>query len=241
MRLEIDIGNTLLKWRLVHENVAQPIQRVPVSRLSESDLIALKHQPIREVLIGSVAGASARELLDQLAMRWWGVGPYYAQTSSACAGVRNSYQDPSRMGVDRWLAMVAAYQRFRSALIVVSCGSAITVDYLNVQGEHQGGYILPGIHMMKRALQQDTARVRFDEQLDVITETPGKSTAEAVEHGAYYVVKALATQLVNDAQTRGAHLLFTGGDGELMHKYAQRGEYQPVLVMDGLQWVCQRA
>lgn len=240
MRLEIDVGNTLLKWRLVN-GAAQAVQRVPVATLSEADFVSLADQPVTEVLVASVAGAQVRGLLDAVAMGYWGVVPRYAQTAAECSGVKNSYQDPSRMGVDRWLAMVAAYQQTQAAVMVVSCGSAITVDYLDALGVHQGGYILPGIYMMRRALVQDTARVRFDEQLDNITAEPGKSTAEAVEHGTYFVVRALAAQLAKDAHVRGAQLIFTGGDGALMHGYAGCGVYRSTLVMDGLQWVCQRA
>ena len=63
---------------------------------------------------------------------------------SAC-GLRNGYRDPAQLGVDRWLAMCAAWQQFPGSLCVVDAGTAVTIDVVAADGAHSGGLILPGV------------------------------------------------------------------------------------------------
>ena len=63
------------------------------------------------------------------------------------------------MGADRWHAMLAGWVRCKASFAVVDAGSAVTVDYVNAGGRHLGGYILPGLQMMRRSLKVDAARI----------------------------------------------------------------------------------
>ena len=65
----------------------------------------------------------------------------------AC-GVRNGYDDPTRLGTDRWAAMVAAWQRGHAPCIVACAGTALTVDQLDDNGQFLGGAIVAGYHAM---------------------------------------------------------------------------------------------
>ncbi|MDP1069535.1 type III pantothenate kinase, partial [Klebsiella pneumoniae] len=77
-----------------------------------------------------------------------------------------------RMGVDRWLAMLAAWQRVGQSCWVVDCGSAITLDLLDAEGRHQGGYILPGLRLMQQSLLGNTAEVRVDRDVEHYSVAP---------------------------------------------------------------------
>lgn len=235
MILEIDAGNSFVKWR-----ITQPGNAVATGRSAFSDLQSQRpaawQGAFKEVHVASVAGESVNQQL----LNW--VQPlsehpvYFARTAAHCAGVTNSYADPSRMGVDRWLAMLAAYNEAQAACCVVDCGSAITVDYLSAQGQHIGGYILPGLRLMTESLLKDTARVRFaTEQMQGHNTSPGTDTASAVGHGVNYLFGALQEKIINDLAV-DMRLFITGGDGALFHSLAGCGEWREHLVLDGLRW-----
>ena len=151
MILQLDMGNSATKWRLDSTR----------GRLVEGSLLpALETRPAA-VWVASVADANREAELASEAKARWGLAPWFARSSAAACGVSNSYAEPERMGVDRWLAMIAAYQRIAGPVCVIDAGSALTIDFVATDGRHRGGYILPGMAMMERSLLGETARVRF--------------------------------------------------------------------------------
>ena len=137
--LDVDIGNTFLKWR--DAGAAAQVHRIRTSELEQTQLPSA----VSRVRVASVAGESTNQELSSFCLQRWGVEPEFAKTVSAQAGVLNSYADPSRMGVDRWLAILSAYHVGQKACWVVDCGSAITVEQIGGDGRHIGGYIIPGL------------------------------------------------------------------------------------------------
>ncbi len=106
------------------------------------------------------------------------------------AGVTIRYSDPSRLGVDRWLAMLAAHAASTKACLVVDCGTALTIDKLTASGEHCGGYIIPGLALMRRSLEENT-RIRLNKEFEAGGVALGHSTDEAVYHGSLAAAVAL--------------------------------------------------
>ena len=192
----------------------------------------------RQVLAGSVAGVAFEHTLSQAVESAWGLPVRFARTAVTTAGVSNSYVDPSRMGVDRWLVMLAAWQRYHQACCIVDCGSAITVDLLDAGGRHEGGYILPGLRLMREVLTGSTAGILVDRDIHDFSLDPGADTSTAVAHGTNLLFSALAQHVPPWLQGQQAErrLLVTGGDGELFCKLAGQGEWVPDLVLDGLRW-----
>ena len=179
MILQMDVGNTAMKWRLCEDGrVADRgvVSREAVLRLPEPAA------PPRAVWVASVAGPEFERALCAAVGEAWGVSPWIARSSAAACGITNSYAAPERMGVDRWLAMIAAWQWVGDAVCVIDAGSALTIDFVGADGEHRGGYIVPGLAMMERALLAETDRVRFGEAPRDCLE-PGNSTETAVLNG----------------------------------------------------------
>ncbi|GAA0699386.1 pantothenate kinase [Marinobacterium maritimum] len=236
-RLELDAGNTFIKWRLLDEERVLERGRWLTAEFAAEQLLACR-QPPSEVWLASVAGEGLNQVLAEGVERCWQVPLRRALTVAEAAGVRNSYEDPSRMGVDRWLAMLAAWNRVGQSCCVVDCGSAITVDLLDAEGCHQGGYILPGIRLMQQSLLGNTAEVRVDRDVVHPSVAPGCDTSSAVAHGANLLLLALAQQL--HAGIPGlaapARILVTGGDGAQLMELMPGAELCPDLVMDGLRW-----
>ncbi len=237
MILEIDIGNTFLKWRYADSQQGWVRGRQLSAQLEESQFDCWP-DGVTRVRVACVAGPEAVALITGYCQARWKLTPEFARVCDKAAGVRNSYADPSRMGVDRWVSMLAAYNRVRDAVCVVDCGSAITVDFVGADGAHHGGYIIPGVRMMTSSLLANTARVIADQSADEFDMTPGTHTSAAVFHGINFVFDAIAQRLLLQlaADYPSARLLITGGDGELFARLAGRGEHCPDLVLDGLHW-----
>lgn len=233
--LQLDVGNSGAKWRLV---VAGDVVGRGRFRLTEpdslGDLLACAPR-VDAIWVASVARQAADAALADLLRGQWGVEPWFATSAAAFGGLRNSYAQPERMGVDRWLAMIGARERHDGRLCVIDAGSALTIDLVAADGQHEGGYIIPGPALMERALLLDTGRVRFEDEVGYAL-TPGRSTAEAVRHG---IALAQAGALALALQTAGAapapQLVFCGGAGEtLMALSGRGGVWAPDLVFEGL-------
>lgn len=256
--LDIDMGNTRLKWRLMSGDKlveqgafswADYDSFAPGAGATSSiwERVAPHCVSLGRVRVGSVAGAERNQALAAWVREKWGIETEFAQTSAAAAGVRNSYEDPSRMGVDRWLAAVAAYQRVAKACLVVDCGSAVTVELIDATGQHLGGYIVPGLRLMRRALFNDTDAVKVGSQPLPEVLAPGKDTAAAVNNGLPQMVLGLIERAYRqleltqpgEAEDTAVQVLVTGGDGRVLIAHLDRSigenaEFVADLVLDGL-------
>ncbi len=240
MMLDIDIGNTRLKWRY---GTPQGVQRgfVDTAGLSEKRLQQCwsgleRPQRVRFV---SVASAEIEQVLLQYCRRQWSMMAEKALSQPFQAGVVNSYANFKTLGADRWLAMLAGFNRAGSCC-VVDCGSAVTVDYVDSAGQHLGGYIAPGLRLMRNGLLGNTRQIYLPAEAQGRFDTsPGRSTEEAVGQGIELMLAALAQRVVRDYPVllgARARLLVTGGDGVRFLDAAGEGEWCADLVLDGLDW-----
>ena len=240
MILEFDLGNTAAKWRLLRESSV-----VAQGRVNELAALDIRlDEPVTAVRVASVRGEERERELTRWCAESLGVEPTFARSSSFCAGVSNAYKEPARLGVDRWLAVIAAFHRHPEGALVVDAGTALTIDLVDARGEHLGGYILPGLNLMQQSLRQDTARIRYTETRAPELE-PGKSTAEAVANGAALAAAAsVAAARVQARERLGGNCaaLLTGGDAPLLMRLlgekADDFAYSPDLVLDGLVLAC---
>jgi len=233
MMLELDIGNTRVKWRCVDRGGAIQESGDWKRNAGWSGLDRIS-SPVTAARAVSVAGESDNRALCKEIQARWGVETRFAVSQKNQGGLQNSYDDESRMGADRWLAMLAVRAETAADALVVSCGSAVTIDLIAASGRHVGGYILPGLAMMTQALLHRTDRVRFDASVPHWKLEPGTSTCEAVHNGALLAVCS-AIKSVILAQTPRPLCYLCGGDAELVASHL--GE--PVvlrkhLVLDGL-------
>ena len=232
--LQMDVGNSSAKWRLVQGgDVVVRGKYLPGDAASRDQLCANAAQP-GQIWISSVASAQAETELTTLLVDKWGVQPWYARTAAETNGLISSYTDPTRMGVDRWLAMLAAREVVEGRLCVVDAGSALTIDIVGESGVHEGGYIIPGPELMERALLLDTDRVRFAE--DATYElVPGTSTAQAVRHGIAVAQAGAVSMVLEQMNISPNQLLICGGGGDTLQSLLGGvGLQVPDLVFDGL-------
>ncbi len=234
MRLEVDFGNTFVKWRIVDGKAVTQRGREYLEKL---ELPALS---ISEAWVGSVASSEANAQLADKIFDTYGVRAEFAEVTENAGGVTCLYKEPVRMGVDRWLALLAARHRTQAPVVVVDAGSAVTVDLLSRDGVHVGGYILPGFSMQQSALLGQTAKVRFA-QVESDNQFGGNDTASCVAAGAGLVFDGLAMSLkqLRDNFDADAQILLAGGDAWRLQE--RLGDTKLVatveeIVMDGLQF-----
>jgi len=214
MRLLLDLGNTRLKWALQaqpegwlargavdwREDTMAGLQ-LAWSGLPRPDTViaASVVDAVREALVAEVVGS-----LFARAPGWW-------RTPASACGVRNAYAEPQRLGVDRFLAMVAAYADGRAPCVLAGVGTALTLDALASDGRHLGGLIAPGPQLMRQSLLDATAKVRLDRPGEILE--LADNTADAVVSGCFQAAAALIERFATRMAARldGAPSLILGG------------------------------
>lgn len=246
--LELDAGNTRIKWRLreqkesgtwhkLAEDSVFAEQKVPSVFIElGKQLEKLPMTRIDRMLVSTVRGEGFKAVFSSVMTEKWHLQPEYAAVSAAANGVRNGYDDVSKLGVDRWLALVAAYAQTRAACCIVNCGTALTVDLVAADGQHQGGYIVPGLHLMRAALATRSKALATAPSAWE-SSTPGTSTLAAVHNG----ILAMALGFLRDIRQqdikagRSSEWFLTGGDAPYLAAHLDWGcRLISDLVMDGL-------
>lgn len=234
MKLFIDAGNTRLKWCLDAQN--QTLASGTGSLDDEKPLGAAVKRlgQVRSVAISTVASEERRAYLAGSIAKLCPAPVRFYWSEQARNGLVNAYQDASKMGADRWHAMYGAWLDHKQGFVVVDAGSAVTVDYVDRQGQHLGGYILPGLQMMLRSLRTDAARIWFDPEVGLATD-PGKTTGECVNHGLAWLFGAMIERIIADARRWAlSDVLVTGGDANRLIGLGLPGIHRPDLVLSGL-------
>ncbi len=164
MLLLVDAGNTRVKWAAARPDAAAG-DWVAGGALVHDELPALAAQwqslPLTQALVANVAGAAvAAQIEAALAARPSPCAPDWFRSRPACAGVVNGYRDPGQLGCDRFASLIGArYRRPGQSLLVVTAGTATTVDALDATGRFIGGMILPGLRTMAHSLALNTAHL----------------------------------------------------------------------------------
>jgi len=192
---------------------------------------------LEQVLVGSVLGDEFARKLASWSISRLGLNPKFAVSEPFCNGVVNGYQQPEKLGVDRWLAILAARAKTSSAFVVVDSGSAITVDLVTSQGEHLGGYIAPGLRLLREALETKTSAIRLGQIGYPENDFPGRNTVTAIKSAELAMISGLvshAKYILRNYDSGDARLCVTGGDGEWLLQMLKDGDYHEDLVLDGL-------
>lgn len=219
MNLLLDIGNTRVKWRLVNnKGVVVQASAFQPSLHNGADidafLVQLKPYAVSRVWVAEVANVLHEfQLLERLRLLFPELQYRKVESEAECLGVYNSYAEPQRLGVDRWLSAVEAWHLSGGVPVAVfDFGTAAKLDVV-ADGRHQGGHIVPGLSMMRQALMENTSKVRFEAE-DTYQQGWGCSTAAAVENGTWVMLMAWLErelQAFNTTYPEGVAYLL-GGD-----------------------------
>lgn len=241
MILELDVGNSRIKWRQWEENTSTVQLEGAAADLAELfQQLQLDESP-ESVRLCSVRNPESTERIVEFIAYQWNLPVQIAKVTQSHAGVTNQYDDVSKLGVDRWLAMLAAFHRAKGACVIVDSGTAVTIDVLDARGMHNGGFILPGLKLMGDSLEGNTG-IRLSAQESVDSVLLGHSTDSAVRNAAMAAVISLIRRVLNELCPSGESvgLFLSGGDAERLA--ANLADVDPQvrsgLVMEGLAIAC---
>jgi type III pantothenate kinase len=215
MLLVIDIGNTRTKWAL-----ADDAGKLLPMEICMNTNIAEVNFPVTEaskVLVSNVAGAKMAQQITQLLQPLEVV--FITATNEAC-GVKNRYK--SKLGTDRWAALVAVWRNTKHATVVVNAGTAITIDCLGKDGSFLGGTIMPGLYLMHQSLSKNTAQLSVDatSSNDFKGDFPD-NTQEGIQTGCLNAAAGAIHLMLKRLEKHSGwlpKLIISGGDA---HKIAQ--------------------
>ena len=224
--LAIDIGNTRLKWALYVSPQPGAVLLAQgavflenIDHLAEGDWASLSTQfaAPHSILGCNVAGDAVRRRVEEQ-LELWDVEPRWVVSAAEGGGVRNGYDHPGRLGVDRFVALIGARGHVlarsvpRPALVVM-VGTAVTVDALDAEGQFLGGLILPGHGIMLRSLEGGTAGLRVP--TGEVREFPTNTSDALTSGGNYAITGAIERMHRHLSQRTGSEplTLMTGGAG----------------------------
>jgi type III pantothenate kinase len=254
MLLVMDVGNTntvlgvydgtrlVAHWRLttVRDRTVDEYGILARNLLS---LASIEAAAIDGLIIASVV-PPLNGVLEAMALHYFHRKPLFVEPGVK-TGMPILYDNPQEVGADRIVNGVAAYERCKSALIVVDFGTATTFDAISGRGEYLGGAIAPGLNIAAEALFQHAARLpRVD-----IRKPPrviGRNTTHSLQSGLFHGYLGLVTGIVSRMlEEMGEHPVRTLGTGglSLTLQAELRGvldEIDPDLTLEGLRLIYDR-
>ncbi|MBF7075095.1 type III pantothenate kinase [Glaciecola sp. MH2013] len=232
--LFIDVGNTAIKYSIGTDRLEH--SRDNVIRTSAFNEITEQLHLVSRIYISSVRSSVAlddfRAQCSQLQKSL-----FIAETKSYERGLHNAYHQPSNMGIDRWLAMLAARnQSNKEGLVVIDIGTAVTIDFI-VNQQHLGGWIGPGFNLMKNALFNNTEKVfgNDNENTEIYF---GNDTPDCVDFGCKAQIIGMGKHAVELISTKSSEFdVFITGGNQNIFKYEDffsTAFFSENLVLDGL-------
>jgi type III pantothenate kinase len=242
MMLLVDVGNTRVKWAILAAGRLTPQLAAAHAAWSTDDwhreLFA--GSGIERVLAVTVAGPDTRSALVAAAALAGITQVDFVAASAAQSGVRNAYPQPHLLGADRWVAAIGAYHLARGACCVVDIGTAATIDAVTADGQHLGGFIVPGPALMMSSLHAGTSSLAAHTAAS-LAGTPelfADNTRDAIERGCRVALAALVDRACAEmARQRGVvpRVICTGGGADWILPYVlTASECVPDLVLQGL-------
>lgn len=244
MILELDCGNTLIKWRLLDRGGRIRDGDMAPNLVELQRLLGGQERDINGCRLVSVRSEDeTRVIVDQLTS-WLKRRPMVACPGKELKGVYNGYADYRRLGMDRWLALVAGYRMAGRACVVIDLGTAVTSDFVDANGQHLGGFIAPGSKLLRAALLEHTRLVRYEDKVswDLLDPSPGMNTAEAVECGCGLMLSGFVQEQLRVARRLlgdDPAVILTGGDASsVAGLLSGMAQVVPDLVFRGLALAC---
>jgi type III pantothenate kinase len=247
MLLCIDVGNTNIVLGIFQDKVLRTHWRIRTERHMTSDELGilinslftpahLELHDVTDVIISCVV-PPLLGVLKEFCLFSFNCEPLIVGHDTK-TGMAIRYNNPREVGADRIVNAVAAYQKYRTGLIVVDFGTATTFDYISPEGAYEGGAIAPGIIISAEALFQKASKLPRVEIFAKPQEVIAKETMSSMNAGLIYGYAGLVEGIVDRIKNQvGSDLIVvaTGGMASLI-KYETRSiDYiEEFLTLEGL-------
>ena len=229
--LYVDSGNTNVKWRM---GEVEEVFTSPSNSPKLFDWILGNRAKLEFVAVSSVQtdkwNLELQQFCKQQELELW-----FASSPAEAQGLQSAYSSAEQLGVDRWLALLALWCRFRKGFLLVDSGTAITLDVVDNQGQHLGGFILPGLALQRATLMQASENLAaLVKTTPTYSSSLGKNTAEAIDHGVIASAVALIEKQLRLTDCPEERLIFAGGGAGALRDEVGAGILVEGLVLQGL-------
>jgi type III pantothenate kinase len=245
VKLLLDLGNSRCKYAIIEEGEVAKFDSQnygAFGKLYSVKSLCDQYSDAGGIIISSVLSEEMNSQIKETLLNDDAKNIYFLDPTENSFGVSLAYADLSTLGVDRVAAMIAVNEKYSGNNCIVDCGTAVTIDALDVKGAHQGGVILPGIDSMRKALLANT-KIEIaginEAEFNVLSKTTGGAIytgcVSAVAGGIEYVVNRMASDYDSFDQ-----VVLTGGDADRIKSYLSLPvRTDETLVLDGLKVVSQ--
>jgi type III pantothenate kinase len=243
-----DLGNSRLKWARIVNDGSLEVIALPTSDPNAWEAAWHKWNPTAQPSSWSISTVNPKMALilqrflesqHRLKTTWF--------RSAADVPIQHSLFNPQTAGTDRAFAVKGALTGRPTGQpgVVISCGSAITVERVNAAGVWEGGAIAPGLRFAAEALHAMSPQLPLVHPV-LAPEGWGNSTIPALEAGVFWgtvgVIRSLVDQHVR-SMTERPWVVWSGGDAELLMGPAELqlcpSRLAPSLVIEGIRAVCE--
>lgn len=248
--LLIDIGNSFAKYATYTAKVLSTVNKVKTNSFGKmiNSLELETAESLSEIVLVSVADdLVTKNIVDRLSERFQ-CTVQQVNTVESALGVKCGYADFTLLGSDRWLAIIAAFQymkkkKIEKPVVVVDCGTVITVDVIDSSGQHLGGWIMPGTYLMYDSLIEKSNGIKqgLDHTLKNLPDDDyifGRSTQECVGLGSNLAEVGFIEQCYIQSQKKLKEtpqcILTGGGASDIIEMLTMNVKYLPNLIFEGL-------
>lgn len=244
MILLIDIGNSRTKY--VHYLDGSLTEIVQVINTDFNAAYFEQHyRQASQVIVANVANAALTKILAS----WCAsqrIDFLQVHSEQKRGNLTSAYQDPSTLGIDRWLALLGAMYLYpNESVLIIDAGTATTIDLVEHTGQHQGGWILAGIEALFNSILSNSTLVHAksrSEDTDLPSLAFGSNTSDNVNNACWAATFGMVKEGIEQAKQLGKfeHILFTGGNGEALaellieQQNKQKTSIQKVSYIDNL-------
>ena len=254
MLLVIDVGNTNTVIGVYDKNTLQFDWRIKTARESTADEFnvlanalfsdkGFERESIKKIVISSVVPASV-PILDGYCKKYLNLSPVWVNPESVKRLMPILYNNPEEVGADRIVNAIAAYDKHKTAMIIIDFGTATTFDAISQKGEYLGGAIVPGVMISSEALFQRASRLPRVEVFKAPDQVIGKDTIGSIKsgiiHGNAAMVDGMIERMTEEMRTT-VMVIATGGLAPLISGVSKTIQtVESSLTLEGLRIIAEK-
>ena len=235
--LLMDIGNTRIKWGVLENRALSGIDSLSITLSRDFDLKSLflsVPSDVKSIVASCVLSKETQIKLTESFSDNFELVIEFIEPKNRFSGLTNGYNNPSKLGADRWAAMVGAHNEFGGNILVVDMGTAITIDYIDSEGMHKGGQIL---NILDQSTGNINTKININDTATKEIERWGKNTDDAIISGAMSAISGAINAAVFSFKIEDSmpSVILTGGDAIYFKDVFDYSlSYRPNLVLEGL-------
>ena len=238
-RLLIDIGNTQIKLGIWSEGKLKRCQKCNHANLRPI-INKYKSMTFERLVYVSVVSDDLENRISNYLKKTFSLKPNRIKSTSSLLGVKNGYKYPYKLGDDRWCTIVGSYNLFKKPLILIDCGTAISIDCVDGKARHNGGYILSGFDGYRNSFDQahnlknmKGYKIKKSSKISLARET-----SHAIINGYIMMVNTVVERIYQEYSKKidaSPMVIVTGSYGEEVLSYSKlKISHEPDLVLKSI-------